>query len=133
MSATIIIDNSFFTLSYHPDTKIVHHEIKVALTHQAFINLLTGGEAALKSNQAVKWLSDDRKYSGLTAENMEWSGQWLPGAMAETGWRYWARVVDKMPPKPIQDQFVAGYGGYGLVAKLFTDINVAMKWLEEQV
>lgn len=127
---TVLEDNDFYTLSHDPDTSTITHVMKQRVTGQVFKDLLTAGAAALAQHHATKWLSDDRNNTMLTPADMAWSAAWLPGAVA-TGWKHWAMVAAQAS-LPIKHMFTANYAEAGLNAKLFTDINEARAWLEEQ-
>ena len=86
----------------------------------------------LKKNSACKWLSDDRSYSALPKEDVEWGvTYWGPKAV-KAGWRYWAIVL----PQSVLGKLSLGhiidtYGELGLTVKVFTDPKEGMTWLEE--
>ncbi|MBN2714551.1 MAG: hypothetical protein JXX14_01775 [Deltaproteobacteria bacterium] len=93
MNGIVIVENEFFTLRYHRDTKIIHHEFHQFIHDAAFRECLLGGLELMKKHGAVKWLSDDRRNVVLTREEKAWSQNvWRPKAL-ESGWKFWA-IVD---------------------------------------
>src|SRR5215213_11218460 len=87
-----IIDNPFVTLWYHPDKKIVHHQIHKFIAGKEFRGFLLAGADVLKKNLATKWLSDDRGNMVLGKADLEWSQtEWAP-QVARSGWKHWAIV-----------------------------------------
>ena len=73
------LDNEFITIWYHNDKGIAHHEwpkfLQGATMREAF---MTGTERLAK-HRGTKWLSDDRNYPVLTAEDSQWAEAiWFP-------------------------------------------------------
>ena len=129
-----VLESPYFTLYYHPQARVVHHEIRHFVTGQDFRNLLTAGSEVLRKNMARKWLSDDRGQWVLAKEDVDWSEtHWAPQT-AKAGWRYWAIVrAEKILAKVAMEQLVEKYGKLGVKAQFFTDPREAMAWLEKQV
>lgn len=133
MSKTTIIDNEYASLWYYPETKIVHHQIKKYIYGEQLQNLLSKGTEVLKKNGAQKWLSDDRSNNALRPQDSEWTDNvWFPNT-TKAGWKYWALV---QPEKTIgqmnmkkKTTFVTNAG---VVVKVFSNPNEAIKWLESQ-
>jgi hypothetical protein len=128
-----LIDNDYATLSYHPDSKIVHHEFKKFVHGEPFREILTAGWDLMKKNSATKWLSDDRGNAALGPDDAQWAQTvWFPGVKA-AGWKHWAVV---MPEKAIgqlnMKQWVTMYAGLGINSQVFSDPDAAMAWLEKQ-
>ena len=121
------------TLYYHPDDRIVHHEIRRFVTGQDFRDLLTAGSDLLRKHMARKWLSDDRGQWVLAKEDLDWSEtHWAP-QVAKAGWRYWAIVrAEKVLAKVAMEQLVSKYEKLGVKAQFFTDPRDAMAWLKQQ-
>lgn len=130
MDKITIIQNEYATLVYHPETKIVHHTFYKPIGGQEFRDVLNTGIKTLAENQASKWLSDDRGNSALSREDTEWSKEnWFPWAV-KAGWKYWALVVpDDIMARLNLKEFVDSYLDQGLVIKVFTKPEEAMKWL----
>ena len=129
-----VLQSPYFTLYYHPHTRVVHHEIRHFVTGQDFRNLLTAGSDVLRKNMARKWLSDDRGQWVLAKDDIDWSEtHWAPQT-AKAGWRYWAIVrAEKILAKVAMEQLVEKYGKLGVKAQFFTDPREARAWLEKQV
>lgn len=131
MAPITLYDCDMATLWYHPEKKVVHHQIKKFIFGEEFHKLLLTGTDAMKKYQAKKWLSDDRTNTVLRSEDMEW-GQtnWFPQTV-QAGWKYWAIV---QPAKAIaqmnMEELVKIYSQAGVVAKFFSDPDEAMKWLD---
>jgi len=133
MADITIIDNPFVTVWYHPDKKIVHHQIHKFVFGNAFREFLLAGTEAMKKNRATKWLSDDRGNTVMSQEDVEW-GQtnWFPQTV-QAGWKYWAIVQpEKVLAQMGMERLVKQYSEAGITAKFFSDPDEAMKWLESQ-
>lgn len=133
MAKVTLYDGDGATMWYHPDKKIVHHEMHKFMYGEEFHKFLLVGTEAIKKNHARKWLSDDRNNSVLKKEDIEWGMvNWLPQTV-QAGWKYWAIV---QPAKVIAQmnmvQLAKDYATMGIVAKFFSDPNEAMQWLESQ-
>ncbi len=133
MAIEKIIDNDYATLSYHTDSKVVHHEFKKFVHGQPFREVLTAGWDLMKKNGSTKWLSDDRGNSALGPDDAQWAQTtWFPGVKA-AGWKHWAVV---MPEKAIgqlnMKQWISTYAALGINSQLFTDPAAALTWLEKQ-
>lgn len=131
MTAVTVIDNEFATLLYYPDFKIVHHQFHKPASGESFRAVLLTGIGQLKEHTAHKWLSDDRGYGALPQEDTDWAmTTWFPQAK-EAGWQVWALVV---PPDALSrmnlSEFVFSYAQQGLRVQVFTDPDVALRWLE---
>lgn len=68
-----VIDNPVVTLWYHPDKKIVHHQIHKFVAGKDFREFLMAGYDVLRKNMARKWLSDDRGNMVLSKADVDWS------------------------------------------------------------
>jgi hypothetical protein len=131
MSKVVVFENGSVTVWYHPESKIIHHEMHKFTFGEAFTTALNAGLEALKKNHATKWLSDDRKNPVVTKEDTEW-GQtvWFPAVKA-AGWKYWAIVQpEKILAKTSMDAFIKQYSELGISARMFSNPEDALKWLE---
>jgi len=128
-----VLNTPSVTLWYHPDTRIVHHEIRKFVTGKDFRDLLTAGSDVLRKNTAKKWLSDDRGQWVLAKDDLAWSEtMWAPQA-AKAGWKHWAIVrADKVLAAAAMDHLVSKYAALGVSARFFTDPAEALTWLEKQ-
>ena len=129
-----VLETSNVSLYYHPDSRIVHHEIRRFITGKDFRDLLTAGSDVLRKNVARKWLSDDRGQWVLAKEDVDWSeAHWAPQT-AKAGWKYWAIVrAEKLLAKLAMEQLVAKYDKLGVKAQFFTDPADALAWLKKQI
>lgn len=130
-SPQVLIDNPYVTLWYHPETKIVHHQMHKFVIDVVFREFLTAGARTLKENGACKWLSDDRRNPVLAQTLHDWSREhWFPQTR-DAGWKYWAIV---MPEDALgqwtMDRAVSEYKDQGITARYFSDPTEAMRWLE---
>lgn len=131
MSVNQILDNEFATLWYNTEKKIVHHQIKKWIAGDNLKALFNKGYDLVKSDKAQKWLSDDRNNSVLSPEDEKWAREDWFVRMINAGWKYWAVVL---PAKTVgqmnMKRFSDDYSKAGITAKLFSDPDEAMKWLE---
>jgi hypothetical protein len=133
MSPVSLFESDHATMWYHPDKKIVHHQIHKFIFGEEFQKLLLTGTDAIKKNRAQKWLSDDRSNSVLRKEDIEWGMvNWFPQTV-QAGWKYWAIVQpEKMIAQINMEKLAQDYAKAGIVAKFFSDPDEAMRWLESQ-
>jgi len=133
MSPVTLYENSYATLWYHADKKVVHHQIHKFIFGEELQKLLLAGTDAIKKNHACKWLSDDRNSAVLKKEDIEWAmANWFPQAV-QAGWKYWAIVQpEKMIGQMNMEKVAEEYAKAGIVARFFSDPDEAMKWLESQ-
>lgn len=133
MQPIILYDSPFAIMWYHPDKKIVHHQIRKFMFGEEFHKFLLIGTEAMKKNRACKWLSDDRSNSALSKEDMEWGAtNWFPQTI-RAGWKFWAIVQpEKIIAQINMEKLAENYANAGIVAKFFTDADEAMKWLTSQ-
>ena len=134
MPPLTVLQTPSFSLYYHQDARIVHHEIRLFVTGQEFRDLLEAGSDLLRKNMARKWLSDDRGQWVLAKEDLDWSeAHWAPQT-ARAGWKYWAIVrAEKVLAKIAMEQLVTKYGKLGVKAQFFTNPADALVWLQKQV
>ena len=134
MPPVTVLQTPSFSLYYHQDARIVHHEIRLFVTGQEFRDLLEAGSDLLRKNMARKWLSDDRGQWVLAKDDMDWSeAHWAPQT-ARAGWKYWAIVrAEKVLAKIAMEQLVTKYGKLGVKAQFFTNPADALVWLQKQV
>lgn len=133
MSKTIIFDHDRATLWFHPETKIVHHEIKKYVYGPELREILDQGYELLKKTSAQKWLSDDRKNGPLTKDDSEWAKtDWFPRVVA-AGWKYWAIIMPKSAMGQMNmRKFKEEYAQAGIIVNVFDDPDEGLKWLESQ-
>ena len=133
MSAITVYENEQVTVWYHPDQKIIHHQMHQYTHGQAFRDALLAGLEAMKKYQADKWLSDDRLNIVLNPEDQQWSeGVWRPLAIA-AGWKYWAIVQpEHLFAKLRMEKLAEVNSQLGVTVQFFSDPEEAMKWLESR-
>lgn len=133
MPPITILDTPQITVWYHPDTKIVHHEIHQYLHGQDFHDALMAGVEAFKRYGARKWLSDDRKNPVLSPDDQQWARDVWGPAVTRAGWKYWAIVEPEGALARIRMKERADrYSKLGVTVKVFNDPGEAMKWLKSQ-
>lgn len=131
MPAIKIMDDANITMWYYPETKILHHEMHQFFFGKAFRDALNKGVEVFEQYGAKKWLSDDRKQTAVSKEDLEWGDKdWFP-RLAKLGWKYWAivapeKVVGQLTLKRLAD----AYSARGVTTRMFTSVEEAMKWLE---
>jgi hypothetical protein len=131
MSSTTVFENEFAALYYHPEKKVVHHKIKKYVHGNELRDILDKGYDLVKKNGSKKWLSDDRNNNALTKEDELWAkNDWFPRVL-KAGWKYWAIVMpEKIVGQMNMKDFKDNYSKAGVVVDVFTDPDVALKWLE---
>jgi hypothetical protein len=125
-----LMNNEHVALWYHPDVKVIHHQIHGFVPSQVFRELLTRGAEALEEHQAQKWLSDDTKSSPIRPEDYHWGDTvWAPRVIA-AGFKYWAIVLPDKAVAQIQMQrFCEEYRARGVTVELFERDDRALAWL----
>lgn len=132
-SAKAILESDAASLWFHPDTKIVHHQIRRFVHGDEFRQVLDKGLEVFRRHGAKKWLSDDRGNGPLTQADGEWAtNDWAPRVIA-AGWKYWAVVL----PKKVVGQmnmrrWIDFYAERGVTVDVFEMPDPAMRWLEGQ-
>jgi hypothetical protein len=130
MEPKTILDDEYATLWYHPEEKVVHHQIHKFLVPGAFEKLLSSGAELMEQHRATKWLSDDRNNVVVSPEDLKWADeQWLP-RVRKAGFRYWAivvpaNVVASMQMKALQ----AKRRRENIDVSMFESVDEAMAWL----
>ncbi len=133
MPRETVIDNEYCTMWYYPEEKIVAHQIKKFIFGEAFQKFLLTGTDLMGKHRAQKWLSDDRYSPVLRKQDIDWGAvNWFPQTK-KNGWKWWAIV---QPVKAIgamnMEELIEMYGKQGIIAKVFTDVDEAFKWLKAQ-
>jgi hypothetical protein len=133
MSKVTIFDNDRAALWFHPETKIVHHEIKKYVFGPQLREILDQGYDLLMEKGAQKWLSDDRNNGPLNQEDSEWAkNDWFPRVVA-AGWKFWAIVMPKAAMGVINmRKFKDEYAKAGIIVNVFDNPDEALTWLESQ-
>ena len=131
MPQITIIDTPLVSLWYHPERKIVHHQIKQFIAGDAFKEFLLAGTELIRKHRAEKWLSDDRGCPVFRPEDTEWGTMhWFPQT-ALAGWKYWAIVQpDKTVGKVMIKNMAKIFAKYGVTSQTFQDAHEGLFWLE---
>ena len=131
MTQQIVAQTDYFTMWYHPEKKIVHHQFHKFIYGKPFRDALMTGVDVLQKYGAHKWLSDDRNNTAIPQEDLEWGRNvWIPAAV-KAGWQYWAivwpqDVIGKMNMKEI----IEVHKKAGITVLAFSDPEAGLKWLE---
>ena len=132
MARLIIIDNPDITLWYYEETNILHHQSHKIITGDSFRLVLTEGLNVAKKYGVQKWLSDDRRNSVQSREDIDWANTvWTP-QMIKAGWKYWAIILPEIMIGQLNmNHYIKSFKEYNFVVNTFTDPEEALKWLEE--
>lgn len=130
---TTIYETELTALYFHPELRIVHHEIRGFIAGEPFRTMLERGADLLAKHQGHKWLSDDRGHAVLAPDDEEWAKTvWFPKVKA-AGWSHWAIVKPaNMVGLINMERFAREYSELGITANLFSDPDKALGWLSEQ-
>jgi hypothetical protein len=130
MPAITIFDTAQITIWYHPDTRIIHHQMHQYTHGKDFRDALMVGLEAMKRYRAHKWFSDDRKMPVMTPEDQQWGTEvWQP-LILKAGWKYWAVVRPKHTLAAMRmEKLAEKYTMLGVTVKLFDEPDEAMRWL----
>jgi hypothetical protein len=130
MEPIIILDDPSYTLRYHPQDKIVHHELRAYVHGPRFRNILDKGLEIFKKYRASKWLSDDRGNNALTAEDAHWAQtDWSPRVIA-AGWKFWAVVMpEKVMGQANMKRWIKDFSDRGVTVRAFSGPHEAYLWL----
>ncbi len=126
----IFVDNEYVTLGYNSETQTVFHTFHQFIQGKDLYDALNTGIDVLREKGAVKWLSDDRKNTGVTPEDTDWSmNDWGPRA-AQAGWKYWALVVpEELAGRGAMSGIVEQFFNLGVQVMVFTEVKEAQDWL----
>jgi hypothetical protein len=131
MSTVTILDTPQITMWYHPEKKIVHHQMHKYTFGPTFRDALMKGVEIMQKNRARKWLSDDRLNPVLKPEDNEWAiSDWAPKVIA-VGWKYWAIVLpESVINKMRMENNAKVFAEKGVTVQFFQDPDEALEWLE---
>ena len=131
MSEVMILDNKNATMKYYPESKILHHEMHQFFFGQEFRDVMNKGVEVFKQYGANKWLSDDRKVSAWSQEDLEWGDKdWFPRVQM-SGWKYWAIIMPEQAIGQItMKKMVERYTTRGVQTRIFASPEEGKKWLE---
>ena len=130
----LLIDNAVASLWYYPDKKIIHHKFKKFVYGEHLQEILSKGAEYFEKYGCKKWLSDDRNSSALRKTDLEWAENNWKQKILKLGWKYWAimmpdLVVGKLTMKTLMNDFRE----LGVTVEIFDEVELAYKWLTEQV
>lgn len=133
MPTITIYEDEQITVLYHPEKKIIHHQMHEHTHGSSFRTALMAGADAMKKYQVKKWLSDDRKNPVLRPEDQQWGiDVWQP-KIIEAGWKYWAIIQPEYTlAKMRMEKLAEMYAKLGVTVQMFSDPDEAMSWLENQ-
>ncbi|MBK8024549.1 MAG: hypothetical protein IPK19_24755 [Chloroflexi bacterium] len=130
MNKITVLDDEYASLWYYPEYKIVHHVFHKFIHGQPFRAVLETGLRLFRENGGGKWLSDDRKNSSLTTEDLAWSTQEWSVQCVEAGWQAWAIIMpDKVAGQLNMNRILKQYIDRGLQVRVFEDSEEALEWL----
>lgn len=129
-----IVDNDVISVWVYPHRHMIHHQMKGYCYGERFKEALTKGTDAMEHYKATKWLSDDRGNGALPPEDTDWAEKtWFPRTKA-AGWQHWSVVK---PEKVIGQinlaRFVKKFAALGINARMFSDLDEAVKWLDAEI
>lgn len=118
-------------LYFHPDSGIVHHEIKRGLSSEVFRRVLCHGAEILETTKARKWLSDNRGHFQLSEADEEWAKTvWFPRAVA-AGWKHWAILRPESAIGALNiTRLSQNYARLGVNTRILSDFDEALRWLQ---
>jgi hypothetical protein len=126
-----VMEDDCVVLWYHPRWKIIHHQYKKYPRSESLREMMDRGARYVERHKAEKWLSDDRRSSVLSDEDLKWSGsRWRPRVI-KAGLRYWAIV----PPATAigtlnMNRLAREHRKLGVTVEFFDNAVTAMKWLK---
>jgi len=133
MSDIILCENDQVTSWYHPDKKIIHHQMHKYTHGQVLRDALMAGAEAMGKYRAQKWLSDDRLNPVLNPDDQQWLIEvWQP-IVLKSGWKFWAIVEpENLINKIRMEKMAEIYSKLGVTVQEFSNPDEAMKWLASQ-
>jgi len=132
MAPQKIIENDSIVVWFHPDSGIIHHEMRGYTKGTNFREALTAGADVMERHKgrADKWLSDDRGNFVLPDDDEQWAKTiWFP-RVRKAGWKYWAIVKPRAIAAQLNmNRFAEMYSNLGIQTKVFTEVDAAVTWL----
>ena len=129
---SLLIDEPCMRLYFHPDSGIVHHEIRSRnLTSEVFQRVLLRGVEMLETSSASKWLSDNRGHFQLSDADESWAKTvWFPRAVA-AGWKHWAILRPESAIGALNiTRLSQNYARLGVNTRILSDFTEALSWLK---
>jgi hypothetical protein len=133
MNKSLVVDNAMMTVWVYPARGMIHHVMKSYCYGRDFREGLTKGTEAMRLHKVTKWLSDDRASGPLPKDDEKWAYEdWFPQTVA-AGWKHWAILQPaKVIAKIKYARATSSWADLGINARVFTDPDEAMKWLDAQ-
>ena len=129
----ILIDNDVVSLYYYPDKKIIHHTFKKFVFGTDFQKVMETGAEYFEKEGCRKWLSDDRNSSVLRKVDLEWGEEHWRARILKAGWKYWAIMMpDLTVGKMTMKHIINDYKSSGVNVEIFDNLDLALKWLDDQ-
>ncbi len=131
MATVTILDDEYMSLWYHPETGIVHHQIKGYLLQGGFRKLLNASAGLLEAHRASRYLSDDRQNVVVDPEDIKWADDnWYPRVL-KAGLKRWALVLPATMVGTLQAKSILDTRRkQGLEAEGFDRVEAALAWLQ---
>jgi hypothetical protein len=133
MDKMTIIDNAFCSTWCFPTKRLMQHQWHKFCYGEDFRNVMTQAAEAFEKYNCIKWLSDDRNFGAIHPDDEAWGkAYWFPRVLT-AGWKYHAMVlpvsiIGHMSLTAMVDFFAE----QGVQAKVFSDPDEAMKWLDSK-
>ena len=120
MSTITVYEDEQVTVWYHPEQKIIHHQMHTTAHGQVFRDALMAGL------ETMKWLSDDRLNMVFNQKDQQWTAEvWRPAVIA-AGWKYWAIVQPESYVAETRMKMLAEVDSkLGVTVRLFSDPDEA--------
>lgn len=126
----VVHDNEYITIWYHPEAKVVHHQIHKVFRGPEYRLAMLKATATLKKHRAHKWLTDVRVQFILPQDDQDWVSNVFFPATLQAGWKYCAVVK---PDMAIVDlyvrRFLKTWAELGVTAELVRTPEEGMRWL----
>lgn len=134
MNRITVFEHDRMSVWCYPLRGVIHHQMHKATAGAIFRDALLAGLAAMREHQATRWLSDDRLHIALAPGDEDWAQSvWFPQSKA-AGWKHWAVMRPQSAVGELSSsRFRQWYASQGVNAKLFTDVDEAHRWLDQQV
>jgi hypothetical protein len=129
----LVLDNDLISLWCYRNKQMIHHVVHRPVGGLPLRHALKQGTEALKANQSVRWLSDERANAALTPDDMNHLPDvWFPETQ-KAGWKYWAIVLPERAADQLSFKLLAKtFSERGLIVETFTEPDPAMQWLLTQ-
>lgn len=129
----ISFDDSFLTLAWEPDDRIICAQWKGEVSSEPMRRGLESGLALIAEKQARKWLVDSRLLGAIEPADVKWvNDHWIPRAVG-AGLTSMAFVLaKKIVMQLTMKSFIARIDERELANAYFEDVDSARAWLRAQ-